>query len=213
MVKYKLLLSSLFIHLVFTHNALAAEDKFYINKLNHCRISNPATNDYEPVKFQSTNNLLRGTGEMPVYCGKKIIIKGRLLDQNCVPVSDAKIYLWQVDCDGKYPYLPLRNGIDKNLINPKNASSFKGSGIATTNNLGEFYFITTYPPAVAGEKPLVNVRAEHRMLGKLQTKLMLSKSHIDDLQDDLDEILTTVMDDTEIYNFDITIRGESLSRY
>ena len=200
-------------YLLTIQSAMAIEDKFYVNKLNHCKISNTATNDYEPVKFQSTNNLLRGTGQMPVYCGKKIIIRGRLLDQNCVPVSDAKIYLWQVDCDGKYPYLPLRSGIDKALTNPQNASSFKGSGIATTNNLGEFYFITTYPPGVGGEKPLVNIRAEHRMLGKFQTKLVLSNANSDDLQDDLDEALTTVMDDTEMYNFDITIRGESLSRY
>lgn len=193
--------------------AQGAEDKFYINNLNHCKITKTATNDYEPVKFQSTNNLLRGSGEMPVYCGKKIIIKGRLLDQNCVPVSDAKIYLWQADCDGKYPYQPMRSKVDLSLVNLENASSFKGSGTATTNNLGEFYFITTYPPKVAGEKSHVNVRVDHRMLGKLQTKLELSKSHIDDLQDDLDEILTTMMDDTEVYSFDITIRGESLSRY
>jgi protocatechuate 3,4-dioxygenase, beta subunit len=150
---------------------------------------------------------------MPVYCGKKIIIKGRLLDQNCVPVSDAKIYMWQVDCDGKYPYETLRDKVDKNLINTNNASSFKGSGTATTNNLGEFYFITTYPPSVDKEKPSVNIRADHRMLGTLQTKLILSASHIDDLQDDLDEVLSAVIDDTEIYSYDITIRGESLSRF
>jgi len=213
MSKYKITFTLLFTYFFAMYSARAAEDKFYVNRLNHCKISEMATNDYEPAKFQSTNNLLRGTGEIPVHCGKKIIVKGRLLDQNCVPVSDAKIYLWQVDCDGKYPYLPLRNKIDKSLINSENASSFKGSGTATTNNLGEFYFITTYPPAIRGEKSHVNIRAEHRMLGKLQTKLVLSPSHIDDLQDDLNEVLATVMDDTEIYNFDITIRGESLSRY
>ena len=213
MTKQKFTSIFIVIFLLLIPQALGAEDKFYINKLNHCKISQTATNDYEPAKFQPTNNLLQGTGEMPVYCGKKIIIKGRLLDQNCVPVSDAKIYMWQVDCDGKYPYETLRDKVDKNLINTNNASSFKGSGTATTNNLGEFYFITTYPPSVDKEKPSVNIRVDHRMLGKLQTKLILSASHIDDLQDDLDEVLSTVIDDTEIYSYDITIRGESLCRF
>ncbi|MBP7190306.1 MAG: intradiol ring-cleavage dioxygenase, partial [Rickettsiaceae bacterium] len=117
------------------------------------------------------NNLLRRNGRNPVFCGEKILIKGRVVDSNCVPVSDAKVYLWQVGCDGKYPYKPLRAGLNMAKFNlKKNASTFQGSGIATTNNNGEFVFITTYPVKSDSKSPYVNFRVSHRELGDLQTK-------------------------------------------
>ena len=96
--------------------------------------------------MQQSNNLLRESGQDPIFCGRKIVIKGKLLDQNCVPISDAKIYLWQVGSDGKYSYTPLRGRISKNMLNLCGNTTFTGSGIATTNNKGEFYFITVYTP-------------------------------------------------------------------
>jgi protocatechuate 3,4-dioxygenase beta subunit len=143
---------------------------------NRCKATEVIIDNYEPEIFQNTNNLLRKEGQSEDYCGTRIVIKGKLLDEQCMPISDAKIYLWQVGCDGKYPYVPLRTLIDKTMLNLSAKSSFTGSGIATTNNLGEFYFITIFPKTSA-QKPNVNIRVEHRDLGSLQTKVHLLNHH------------------------------------
>lgn len=143
---------------------------------NHCTPTKAAMNDYEPKIFASSNNLLRKNGGEPLFCGEKILIKGRVLDSNCVPVADAKIYLWQVGCDGKYPYEPLRNRVNsKNLNLVKNSSTFQGSGVATTNNNGEFAFITIYP----GKMNHVNFRIVHGDFDNLQTKFTLSEGNLE----------------------------------
>ena len=142
-----------------------AEEKIYRNKLNTCVPTKSAMNNYEPEKFQPSNNLLHKAGAMELYCGEKILLKGKVLDMNCVPVSDAKVYLWQVGCDGKYPYKPMRKKINHDEINLESHSSFQGSGMATTNNKGEFQFITIRPPAGHA----INARVEHMQLGALQT--------------------------------------------
>lgn len=200
--------------LIYVGTIQAANDKFYLNKLNYCKITPPAINNYEPSQFQHTNNLLKGAGEYPLYCGRKIVIRGKVLDQNCVPVSDAKIYLWQKGCDGKYPYHPLRNNINKELLNvAANSSTFKGSGTATTNNLGEFYFVTIYPPASKNEASNVNIRVEHRDLGQLQTRLVLSNKNILEEYNEISNNLSEIINDYVVYHFDIVLKGETLKRY
>ncbi len=201
---------SLFCIIMYITDSLAINDKIYPNKLNSCTITESAINDYEPEKFGATNNLLRSTGRQPIFCGTKIIIKGRILDENCVPISDAKIYLWQVGCDGKYPYQPLRNRIDQNLLNLDNGSSFTGSGTATSNNQGEFVFITIYPPALKAEKAHLNFRIQHHSLGVLQTKFYLSNEHIIEEIDNNDPLLE---DSTRIYDFEVVMPGETTKRY
>lgn len=186
---------------------------YYPNRLNRCDITKSENNDYEPAHFQQTNNLLRLPGGDPVYCGQKIIIKGILLDQKCLPVQDAKIYLWQVGCDGKYPYKPLRSRINRKMVNISTDSTFQGAGIATTNNKGEFYFITIMPPVIHGSKiPYVNVRVESRNLGKLQTKLFFSSAKLNNSSEITDPILSNISE-TQIYNFNIVISGKGLKNY
>ena len=197
----------------YTNVASSEYDKFYPNGLNNCKVTKSAINDYEPNKFQITNNLLRLTGGQSRYCGQKIVIMGRVLDENCVPVSDAKVYLWQVGCDGKYPYTTLRNRIDKNMINLVNKSSFTGSGTATTNNKGEFHFITIYPASVHHEKPNVNIRVEHLSLGALQTKLSLSSDNELDGDEIINRNINNLDCEVTIYNFDVVLPGETLKRY
>lgn len=159
------------------------------NKLNVCIPTKKFMNNYEPKVFEPSNNLLRRNGQEPVFCGEKIVIRGRVLDSNCVPISDAKVYLWQVGCDGKYPYEPLRNRVDERFINLSNKSTFQGSGIATTNNNGEFQFITIYPAKSDHKSPYINIRVEHRDVGELQTKFFMQRND----------------DDSEFYEFDIVM--------
>ncbi|MES2215190.1 MAG: dioxygenase [Pseudomonadota bacterium] len=150
--------------MAFMHNAYATE-RVYKNRLNTCTPTKEVINNYEPIVFQPSNNLLHKAGLAPIFCGEKMLLKGKVLDKNCVPVSDAKIYAWQAGCDGKYPYKPLRKSVNQSHINLESASSFQGSGTATSNNNGEFQFITIRPTSSSK----INIRVEHMLLGTIQT--------------------------------------------
>lgn len=187
------------IHIIFVAYVCEAKDL-----LNVCVPLKSYIDNNEPANFSTTNNLLRKSGTNPLYCGQKILLDLLVVDKNCVPISDAKVYLWQVGCDKKYPYHPLRKRVDKNLFQAElglaSGSTFRGSGIATTNNLGTAKFITIYPPSTTHEGPHVNLRVEHKDLGVFQTKIFL-KNH------DLIE-----SDDYEIINVRIVTPWENVFR-
>ena len=194
--------------------AFAEEGKIYPNKLTECKLTKNAIDDYEPEEFQLSNNLLRKTGQEPSYCGTKIIIKGKLLDERCIPISDAKVYLWQVGCDGKYPYTPLRGRVNKQMFSHASKSTFTGSGIATTNNKGEFFFVTIYPGEMSKKGANINIRVEHRDLGQLQTKLYMANAESNtDTCEEVSSSTAAVLDCSRVYNFQIVMKGQTLRKY
>lgn len=197
--------------------ALASANNFQLNRLNFCKLTPQAVNDYEPEKFETMNNLLRETGQESLFCGEKIIISGTVVDQNCVPVGDAKIYIWQVDCKGKYPYVPLKNNIDNKLVGiDDHRLTFTGNGSATTNNNGEFHFITIYPHPVHDLASHVNIRVEHRKLGTTQVRLMLKGNKVmhPEYHPELGAISkVAVKNNISVYNYKIVISGDSEDNY
>jgi protocatechuate 3,4-dioxygenase beta subunit len=207
---------SIFVYSLFFASISFAKEKPILNRLNYCPLTKSAINNYEPSSFESTNNLLRRVGQEELYCGEKIIVRGRLLDQNCIPVPDATIYAWQANCSGKYPYQPLKTMVDKNLVHINNDVTFTGNGTATTNSKGEFHFITVYPQAIHNQASHINIRVKHHNLGSLQTRLILTGKKIDDPQSDPE--LGTIADiavenDISIYNFDVVMKGVGMKEY
>ena len=172
------------ITLLLLSTVAAAQEKIYRNKFNTCSPTKQVVNNYEPEVFGTTNNLLHAPGAVEAFCGQQIIITGTVLDADCVPVSDAKVYLWQAGCDGKYPYKPLRNVAHKHLINLHSQSSFQGSGTATTDNNGRFTFITIYPEPVHKTTQPINIRVEHLEIGTLQTHFVPKQAGCGCAQDD-----------------------------
>ncbi|MDX1924119.1 MAG: dioxygenase [Rickettsiaceae bacterium] len=147
------------------------------NNLNTCVAWEEKLNDFEPEKFPKTNNLLRKPGQIPISCGKRVVVKGKLVDENCVPISDAKVFIWHVGCDGQYPYTPLRNKAQKLVKQPpKSSNTFLGAGTTTTNNKGEFFFITIIPPATKNGPSSAQLRFTHHRLGKFETQLNFNSS-------------------------------------
>ncbi|WP_341787742.1 dioxygenase [Rickettsia endosymbiont of Cantharis rufa] len=196
-----------------TLNIFAASE-IYPNKLNRCKITRNIFNDYEPKVFEPTNNLLRKTGKLSKFYGEKILIKGKILDQNCVPVADAKVYLWQAGSSGKYPYEPLKTRIDKKRFTSKSDSSFTGSGIATTNNKGEYYFISMLPYKSSRYLRSANIRIEHSSLAPLETRLDLSNKNMCDNEcGEVNPILIEPQENMMSYCFDLVLQGTTLKRY
>ena len=191
-----------------------AKNKIFINSMNKCIPTKNIIDNYEPLDFNLTNNLIisskiqENAKEIP-----KILIFGKLLDKNCIPVANANIYAWQVGIDGKYPYKPLRQfAVDKNLFSKK-PTSFLGSGTTKTDNNGNFVLIATYPkqnkyPTSHG----INIRAEHKDLGKVQTRFdpiafyeeVRSIQYLSFYKSDMDE------SNVKAYNLKIVMPGKVL---
>jgi len=133
-----------------------------------CNLSKKHLNNYEPEVFNLTNNLLSDYKNLPENCSSQITLKGRILDEECHPVPYARVYIWQVGCDGKYPYYPLRTKINYDLINLDTQNSFLGSGMAITDKDGVFSFITIYP---CSKIKHINFKVQSKKIQTLYTKI------------------------------------------
>lgn len=103
-----------------------------------------------PSKFHTNNNLLKKSNKNIFAIGQRMIFEGYIVDENCVPVQNAVVKIWQKNNYGRY-----YDGFPKNKINgdafeiQKNLNShnqfFTGTGSVTTDNLGYFHFISLVP--------------------------------------------------------------------
>src|SRR5271170_3017414 len=77
--------------------------------------------------------------------GERIIVSGRVLDENARPVANTVVEIWQANAGGRY-----RHEVDRHdaPLDP----NFTGSGQAITNERGEYRFVTIRP----GEYPWRN---------------------------------------------------------
>ena len=184
------------------------------NKFNHCELSKPSINNYEPEKFTKTNNLLVSS-ETIEKKQNKIIIIGNVVDHDCAPIADAKIYIWQTNESGRYVYEILRNKFKKEGNKKQNGESFHGSGIATSDNYGKFSFTTAFPGSYHKEHPHINVRVEHPTLGNLQTKYYLDnitpKAPLSDLKE-LDKIVDFMKDNSLTKEENISLKIYRMDR-
>ncbi|MFM9890818.1 MAG: hypothetical protein ACKVOE_09325 [Rickettsiales bacterium] len=97
------------------------------------------------------NNLLIPAGKSIPAPGQKLTLQGRLLDSNCVPVAGAVIELWQVNPFGKWILATPADRVTPN-------ATFAGAGRATTDNDGQFIFVTAFPAALAKRAPNLNIK-------------------------------------------------------
>jgi protocatechuate 3,4-dioxygenase, alpha subunit len=88
----------------------------------------------------------------PEVSGQRVVVEGRVLDGDQVPVPDAIIEIWQANTHGKYDH---PEDAQKKPIE----SGFKGYGRTATDDDGRFCFRTIKPGAVPG--PRGTVQAPH----------------------------------------------------
>jgi protocatechuate 3,4-dioxygenase beta subunit len=119
--------------------------------------------EYRPKEFNSNNNLRRFSSSMITAQGEPIIIAGRVMDKNCIPVMGATLKLWQRNSFGSYP--------QNNLSSKLNDPNFVGNGTSYTDNLGRFSFLTILPGATKNSLPNMNIVISHDKLRSLTTKI------------------------------------------
>ncbi len=178
----------------------------------------------KPVK--RSNNLVRKPGSARRAYGQYIEIKGIVTDENCLPVSNAVIEIWQTDSAGKYEdEYALKS--DWDVVDKNYDKDFAYSGRTQTNNLGEYTFKTILPAAVSAENaPHINMRVKHRNFKEIETRMFFDKHPrntndksliaISDKERKLlmakgQKLDPTGRTDGRIYDFPITLEG--LSRF
>lgn len=141
--------------------AFADSDAIYVND---CPLT-PAVWEIKSVpEIPKTNNLRRKTGSSEFAKGDFIVISGRIIDENCVPISEATVEIWQNNALG----IDQLNQTD----DPHIDSNFLAAGTAITDNLGYYKFLTIFPgKGKENRVPHINFRVKHRDFLPLETEM------------------------------------------
>ncbi len=101
-------------------------------------------------------DLTRGHGGPPL--GERIIVAGRVLDEDGRPVPGTLVELWQCNAAGRY-----RHPVDQHdaPLDP----NFDGRGQALTNERGEYRFLTIKPGAYPWRNSYNSWRPAHIHFG------------------------------------------------
>lgn len=84
------------------------------------------------------NDLIRNFGQGGEAIGERIIVHGRVLDENARPVPNALIEVWQANAGGRYRH---KNDSYLAPLDP----NFGGTGRCLTDSEGRYFFRTIRP--------------------------------------------------------------------
>ncbi|MDF3047523.1 MAG: dioxygenase [Candidatus Midichloriaceae bacterium] len=138
--------------------------------INECEITPQIWLDVTPPPIQKTNNLRRAVGASEFANGAPILLEGKVLDELCVPISNAIVEIWQADGKGNEVYKDTNENSDPNFV---------GTGTSITDNMGNYSFITIMPGSVSKSRaPHINIRVRHRDFQPLESIIYLENSHL-----------------------------------
>jgi protocatechuate 3,4-dioxygenase beta subunit len=176
-------------------------------------------NDFGPLD----HDLIRNYAKDGDPIGERIIVHGRVLDENARPVPNTLVEIWQANAGGRY-----RHKKDTYLapIDP----NFGGCGRTITYDEGRYFFRTVKPGAYPWRNLVNNWRPAHihvsvfgpsfsqRLITQLYfegdplipicpiVQTLPDKDAVDQLTAKLD-LNATIPLDTIAYKFDIVLRG------
>jgi len=145
--------------------------------------------------------------------GNVIVIAGQVLDQNCKPLPETLVEVWQACATGKYnhPNDPNKAPLDKN---------FQYWGRAATDNHGLYFFKTILPGAYPADTnwirpPHVHYKVHKWGYNELTTQLYFSGNKYNETDRILNQIPKSererVVRPIEIQ--EITLPGEQKAKY
>jgi protocatechuate 3,4-dioxygenase beta subunit len=215
-----LLLLTVFPTLAFAQAVPQPQDKYLVH---HCAVTPEVTPiDEYPGRgnIVPSNKLALPAGKAVYPDGQLVFLAGRVLDENCVPISDAIVDIWQTDPNGHYIHATLADRLSPYPY-------FTGSGRATTDNLGRYNFVTLFPGTYGNSAPHIHFHVIHKDFSTLDTEIYFQ----DDRRNSHDSKLSRLpaasralvtaktwqrnprnLDDGLNAQWDITLRGVNLYR-
>lgn len=137
--------------------------------------------DARPAAIASFSNLRRLPGEAEVAEGFLVVLEGTVVDEQCVPIEGVAIKLWQRDAHGFYE-AEYSDAATKTPeaeapqdVLPKRDPHFAYAGTATTNNAGQFRFLTVMPESPADHAPSLNVELVHPRFPLFSSQLFFAQ--------------------------------------
>ncbi len=97
------------------------------------------------------NDLVKIEGAVREAGGEIIVLKGKVLDGNGVPVKNARVEIWQCDTNGRYLHTSETGTGEKD-------TAFQGFGHSTTGEDGAYNFRTIKPGSYPGRTPHIHVK-------------------------------------------------------
>jgi protocatechuate 3,4-dioxygenase beta subunit len=135
-----------------------------------CRLTPPMRSGAYPSREHITryNNLAQPEGKAQAAAGQLVYVTGRVLDERCVPLADARVEMWNADMAGKFNY-PDAGAFQ----NPY--PLFAGTGATVTDGEGRFAFYTIFP-GIEGARaaPKLHFRVTHEDTKDLFTSMYFS---------------------------------------
>lgn len=127
--------------------------------------------------IHKNGNLLRKEGAVKRAMGQYMQLKGKVVDEQCTPIANAVIEIWQADNAGNYEdEYDLTSPWD--VKDPNYDKNFAYSGTVQSNNVGEFSLLTILPGINENRKeeaPHLNIRVVHPDFSELQTRIYFDK--------------------------------------
>ncbi len=122
---------------------------------------------FPPMKQRSQPDhdvdLTRVKGQEGVATGDVIVVKGKILDDQCKPVEGAIVEIWQSNHYGKYNHEFDHHGTDD--------PNFQGWGQAVTNKEGAYQFKTIIPGLYTGRTRHIHFKIAKRGYHELVTQM------------------------------------------
>ena len=151
--------------------------------------------EHRPGNYATSNDLSKIPGGFENDYANKILLRGIVVDKECVPIPNAKISLWQKDEYGDYRYATeLATSYQKYKMNDKIYSEFQGNGVSVSNNVGKFSFITVpLSNDKKTKKPdMINIAINAKGFAPFSTKILLRESDNEDKPET--EVITEPID-------------------
>ena len=161
------------------------EDNYKRDVIYHCLLTRPEMHFLKkPQKFNKGNNLTRRSKDIFSARGQEIILEGYILDQDCVPITNASLQAWQTNNLGIN-----QEGIQaKNLRNEPERlerfdTHFANNGSNSSDNTGFYRFILLKPCKACNK--VVDFAVSHGKFQHLDTvvkfNLINDKENLDSL--------------------------------
>lgn len=161
----------------FTDDPLADEDLATEEELSglRCKVTPAIDPTFIPLKaIKKSSNLLRKAGSPERARGRYIQFRGRVVGEDCVPVSNAVVQIWQADSAGKYD-ANYEMSSEWDVADEDYDPNFAYTGTAQTNNAGEFMFLTILPGVIDGRAPHINMSVNQSDFEDVITKIFFEK--------------------------------------
>ena len=134
----------------------------------------------KPITYDpgyTDNDTTKDSGEFVNLYLNKIFIRGIIKDKECIPVPNTLIEIWQDDEYGKKRYNQFSYSFnDRYNLNKDQYSNFLGIATTTSDNNGNFSFISVMPnnKTKLKKQSLINISVFHEDFPEIENQIILN---------------------------------------